>query len=72
MHEAVKFAAGIASNSRSSLRMTKKLFNDICEMDKDRAIEHARDIGQMIRQTKDARQGSAAFANRKTTQEQAS
>lgn len=69
MQEALAFAADIAANSRSSLRMTKKLFNDICEMDKDRAIEHARDIGQMIRQTKDARQGSAAFANRSATQE---
>lgn len=72
MQEALAFAGTIASNSRSSLRMTKKLFNDICEMDKDRAIEHARDIGQMIRQTKDARQGSAAFANRSATQEQRS
>jgi enoyl-CoA hydratase/carnithine racemase len=69
MQETLTFAGTIAANSHSSLRMTKKLFNDICEMDKDRAIEHARDIGQMIRQTKDARQGSAAFANRSATQE---
>lgn len=72
MREALAFAGSIAANSGSSLRVTKKLFNEICEMDSDRAMEHARDIGQMIRQTKDAKQGSAAFASKSATQERRS
>lgn len=62
--EAHAYAEQITANSATALRFTKSLFNQVCELDYDRALDWARDINQMIRQTDDARSGAAAFANR--------
>lgn len=64
MLEAVAYAQGIASKSASALRVTKDLYRQVSEVDYDRAIEYARDVNQMIRQTRDAQQGAAEFARR--------
>lgn len=62
MDQALEYAATIAANSASSLRVTKQLYHQVMELDYDRALDYARDINQMIRQTKDARSGVDAFA----------
>jgi enoyl-CoA hydratase/carnithine racemase len=67
--EAQAWAAEIASKSASALRVTKDLFRQVQELDYDRALEHARDVNQMIRQTRDAQEGAAAFAKRAKEEE---
>jgi enoyl-CoA hydratase/carnithine racemase len=66
---ALDYAAEVAANSASALRMTKALFHHVMELDYDRALEYARDANQMMRQTRDARAGAAAFAGRGRAQE---
>lgn len=63
------YADQVARNSASALRVTKDLFRQVCEVDYDRALEYARDVNQMMRQTRDAQAGAAAFANRKRAEE---
>lgn len=59
---ALAYTAELAEKSPSALRITKDLYRHAQEMDYDRALEHARDINLMLRQTKDARAGAKAFA----------
>lgn len=61
---AVAYAADLAAKPGSAMRVTKDLFRQINELDYDRALEYARDVNQMIRQTRDAQKGAAEFANR--------
>jgi enoyl-CoA hydratase/carnithine racemase len=68
MDEALAYAAGIAAHPLSALRMTKDLFRQVGEMDYDLALEHARDVNLMMRQTRDAKAGATAFSQRKTAQ----
>lgn len=59
---AVEYAAEIAENSGSAIRITKALFNQISELDYDRALENARDVNQLMQHTVDAVDGTSAFA----------
>lgn len=59
---ALAYTADLAAKSPSALRITKDLYRNVQEMDYDRALEHARDINLMLRQTKDAKAGAKAFA----------
>jgi enoyl-CoA hydratase/carnithine racemase len=61
---AVAYAGELAAKPGSAIRVTKDLFRQVSELDYDRALEYARDVNQMIRQTRDARQGAAEFAAR--------
>lgn len=69
MAEALSYADEVAKNSASALRVTKDLFRQVTEVDYDRALEYARDVNQMMRQTRDAQQGAAEFANRSQPEE---
>jgi enoyl-CoA hydratase/carnithine racemase len=60
--QAIAYATEIAANGATALRMTKSLFYQVAEMDYDHALDHARDINQMLRQTRQANPGLAAFA----------
>lgn len=62
--EALEYTSALAEKSPSALRITKDLYRNVQEMDYDRALEHARDINMMLRQTKDARAGAMNFAKR--------
>ena len=62
---ALEYATDMAARSSSALRLTKELFRQVAELDYDRALEHARDVNLLVRQTTDADRGYAAFANRK-------
>jgi enoyl-CoA hydratase/carnithine racemase len=55
------YAHEIAAKPATALRFTKDLYRQVVELDYDRAIEYARDINLMIRQTGAAREGAAAF-----------
>jgi methylglutaconyl-CoA hydratase len=61
----LEYATDMAAGSSSALRLTKELFRRVAELDYDRALEHARDVNLLVRQTSDARRGYTAFANRK-------
>jgi enoyl-CoA hydratase/carnithine racemase len=61
LEETIEYAAAIASNSVSALRITKDLFRQVQELDYDRALEYARDVNLMTRQTRDAAAGTAEF-----------
>ena len=63
--EALQYTAELAQKSPSALRITKDLYRNVQEMDYDRALEHARDINMMLRQTKDAKAGAQNFATGK-------
>lgn len=60
----LEYASSVAENSASALRMTKALFYQVSELDYDRALDYARDTNQMMRQTRDAREGAAAFGRK--------
>jgi enoyl-CoA hydratase/carnithine racemase len=60
----LEYAASVAANSASALRMTKALFHQVSELDYDRALDYARDVNQMMRQTRDAREGARAFGHK--------
>jgi enoyl-CoA hydratase/carnithine racemase len=64
--EAIAYARRLATMSASALRITKTLFHQVVELDYDRALEHARDVNQMLRQTSDAQSGTLAFSNKRT------
>jgi enoyl-CoA hydratase/carnithine racemase len=68
MATTIQYATDMASKSASALRVTKDLFRQVQEIDYDRALEYARDVNQMMRQTRDARAGAAEFAGRKAIQ----
>ena len=55
----------MAACSSSALRLTKALFRQVTELDYDRALEHARDVNLLVRQTGDAGRGYTDFAHRK-------
>lgn len=61
----LEYATGIAARSSSALRLTKELFRQVVELDYDRALEHARDVNLLVRQTTDAHRGYTDFANGK-------
>lgn len=63
LSQAIAYAAEIAANGATALRMTKSLYYHIAEMDYDRALDYARDTNQMLRQTRQAAAGVAAFAS---------
>ncbi|MDE3100607.1 MAG: enoyl-CoA hydratase/isomerase family protein [Chloroflexota bacterium] len=65
MDEVFAYAADMAGKSAAALRITKDLYRQIAEIDYDRALHYARDVNQMVRATKDARQGAADFAKGK-------
>jgi enoyl-CoA hydratase/carnithine racemase len=60
----VAYAQELAEKPGSAMRVTKDLLRQVSELDYDRALEYARDVNQMIRQTRDAQKGAADFANR--------
>ncbi len=62
MDEVLAYATDMASKSAAALRVTKDLYRQVQEVDYDRALAYARDVNQMVRATKDARQGAADFA----------
>ena len=55
-------AAELAAKPASALRYTKDLFRQVQDLDYDVALEHARDLNLMLRQTKTAQSGVVAFA----------
>ena len=57
------YAAGLAAKPASALRYTKDLYRQVQELDYDRAIEYARDVNLMLRQTGAVREGVTAFAS---------
>ena len=57
------YAAGLAAKPASALRYTKDLYRQVQELDYDRAIEYARDVNLMLRQTGVVREGVTAFAS---------
>jgi len=57
-----EYAQAMAAKPATGLRFTKDLYRQVQEMDYDRALEYARDVNQMIRQTGAARAGATAFA----------
>jgi enoyl-CoA hydratase len=57
------YAADLAAKPASALRYTKDLYRQVQELDYDRAMEYARDVNQMLRQTGSARDGVTAFAS---------
>jgi len=59
---AMEYAQAMAAKPATALRFTKDLYRQVVELDYDRAMEYARDINQMIRQTSAAREGASAFA----------
>jgi methylglutaconyl-CoA hydratase len=61
----LEYATDMAAGSSSALRLTKELFRQVTELDYDRALEHARDVNLLVRQTNDAHRGYTDFANRK-------
>lgn len=65
MTTALEYATDMAAGSSSALRLTKELFRRVTELDYDRALEHARDVNLLVRQTSDAGRGYTDFANRK-------
>lgn len=67
LQHAIAYAEEVAANGASALRMTKSLFYNIAELDFDRALDYARDFNQMLRGTRGASQGAAAFAARETS-----
>jgi enoyl-CoA hydratase/carnithine racemase len=63
MDAALGLAADIAAKSPGALRVTKELYNQVLELDAARAMEHARDVNQMVKFVPDARSGAAAFGS---------
>jgi enoyl-CoA hydratase/carnithine racemase len=61
----LEYATDMAARSSSALRLTKELFRQVPELDYDRALEHARDVNLLVRQTTDAHRGYTDFATRK-------
>lgn len=57
------YAADLAAKSPSALRYTKDLYRQVQELDYDRAMEYARDVNLMLRQTGSVRDGVTAFAS---------
>ncbi len=62
---AVDLGNEIASHPASALQFTKELVRQVQEMHYDLALEHARDVNQMIRGTKDASAGVRQFVEGK-------
>ena len=67
MDVVMEYATAMAESSPTALRVTKDLFRQVREMDVDRALEYARDVNLMIRGTRDAQAGAAAFARKEQT-----
>jgi enoyl-CoA hydratase/carnithine racemase len=60
---AIELGEELASRPASALRFTKELFRQVQEMNYDLALEHARDVNQMIHRVGDAEKGVSAFLN---------
>lgn len=61
------YAQELAAKPAQALRYTKDLYRQVQELDYDRAIEYARDLNLMLRQTGAVREGVTQFANRNAT-----
>lgn len=61
---AISYADEMSANSPSAMRISKHLFQQVSELDHDRALDYARDINQMVRQTRDAQSGVSAFSEK--------
>ena len=61
MAEVADYAAQLARKPATALRITKELFNQVCELDHDRALEHARDVNLLAASTSEAKRGVEAF-----------
>jgi enoyl-CoA hydratase/carnithine racemase len=59
--EAQSYAAELAAKPASALRYTKDTYRQVQELDFDRAMEYARDLNLMLRQTGAVREGVTAF-----------
>jgi enoyl-CoA hydratase/carnithine racemase len=57
------YAARLAKNSASAMRLTKYLYHQVSELDYDRATEYARDFNLLVRQTHDAETAAKAFGS---------
>lgn len=62
VERSLDYAAELARNGATALRMTKALYYDVAELDYDRALDYARDFNQMLRQAKGNAQRAGAFA----------
>lgn len=62
---ALTYTSALAEKSPSALRITKDLYRNALDMDYDRALEYARDVNMMLRQTKDARAGAHDFVSKR-------
>lgn len=60
---AQEYAAELAAKPASALRYTKDLYRQVQELDYDRAIEYARDLNLMLRQTGSVREGVNTFVD---------
>lgn len=61
LDSALDYGDSIASSPPTALRFTKDLFRQVVDMEYGQAMEHARDVNQMIRQTREAKAGANAF-----------
>ncbi len=58
---AIELGEELSSRPASALRFTKELFRQVQDMSYDLALEHARDVNQMIHRAGDAGKGVSAF-----------
>ena len=63
LEQTLAYAADMAQHPATALRFTKDLFRRVGDLDYDLALEQARDINQLMRQTKSAGAGAKAFAD---------
>lgn len=62
--EVLRYARQLAANSATATRITKECYRQVAELDADRALDHARDVNMLTRQTDDAQRGASAFARK--------
>ncbi|MFI0419200.1 enoyl-CoA hydratase/isomerase family protein [Spongiactinospora sp. 9N601] len=60
MTEAVGYAQVVAEKSPTAIRLTKRIFRAVQELDQDHAFEYARDISLMTREAMFAARGATA------------
>lgn len=63
--ETFKLASEISNYSSSALMMTKKLFYEVAEIPFDEAIEKAKNVNVLMRQSEDFKKGVQSFVERK-------
>jgi len=65
---AIEYADAIAAHPAIALRFTKDLFRRVWDLEYDLALEQARDVNQLMRQTRSAGEGAKAFAEQSKEQ----